>query len=90
MYMVTFKHLCRIYIDVVVTSSFTALDPRRCTELRLSVLLRSCPYVAAVLLTSFIDGFHLPGKLRGFFLYMAALFNCTPVDRASDSMMAPT
>ena len=22
--------------------------------------------------------------------YFAALFNCTPVDRASDSMMAPT
>ena len=28
----------------------------------------------------------IPIKVHGY----AALFNCTPVDRASDSMMAPT
>ena len=29
------------------------------------------PYVVAVLLMSFIDGFHLPGKLRFFFIWLA-------------------
>ena len=49
-----------------------------CYNKRISYNLNVMPQSACLLINSItVDGY-------------AALFNCTPVDRASDSMMAPT
>ena len=68
---VTRKH------DLQRTDSRSSMHRRGSSAVKLLVTTSSIyflawgPYVAAALLTSFIDGFHLPAKLRFFFIWLA-------------------